>query len=59
MSSAQNDAEFNAITSDVLTSSKSNTTNLYNKFVAKRCHFPYVSHTHFQIPSYWIMKLER
>ena len=36
MSSAQNDAEFNAITSDVLTSSKSNTTNLYNKFVAQK-----------------------
>ena len=36
MSSARNDAEFNAITSDVLTSSKSNTTNLYNKFVAQK-----------------------
>jgi hypothetical protein len=26
---------------------------------SKRMHFPYVFFAHFQIPSYWIMKLAR
>jgi hypothetical protein len=49
MFSLQNDAEFHAITSDVLTASKSNTTTFIINLFPERCHFPYVF-AHYRFP---------
>jgi hypothetical protein len=54
------------MTSDILGASKSNISTTIARFAwiityffLQRLCFPYIVHYHCQIPTYWIMKLER